>query len=221
MNAYMHHPGDARPCCHPVDCQCARCHPVCPPRPCPTPAAPCRPPCCKPCSAFPPQGLLLPRILASGREWLRRACICLEICGLPDNVTPPLTLLQVRQSCDPPQWHILPESAQHQLCLHLCLPVDCLVQDACGGCFTGHSTVELDASMRLCFPACECWRHCLMVLPCIRLVHCAAQSCTPCFQAELEILVELYMVRWEPCLSAAPKPVCPALPLYPQPRLPE
>ena len=74
--------------------------------------------------------------------------------------------------------------------------------------------------MRLGFPACECWRNTQMVLPCVRLIQPSAPSCEPCFQAEVEILAEIYMIRWEPCMVGVPKPVCPDLPLYPQPCIP-
>ena len=58
------------------------------------------------------------------------------------------------------------------------------------------------------------------VLPCVRLIQPSAPSCEPCFQAEVEILAEIYMIRWEPCMVGVPKPVCPDLPLYPQPCIP-
>lgn len=46
----------------------------------------------------------------------------------------------------------------------------------------------------------------LMVLPCVRLIQPSAPSCEPCFQAEVEILAEIYMIRWEPCMVGVPKP---------------
>ena len=52
------------------------------------------------------------------------------------------------------------------------------------------------------------------------LMQPSAPSCEPCFQAEVEILAEIYMIRWEPCMVGVPKPVCPDLPLYPQPCIP-
>lgn len=242
------HPGgnwDRGRNCHPFDCQCDRCratrcpcedhppdcscNPCCPPpRPqghpdgccccqcCPKP----EPPCEKPHRPFPPKGFLLPRIVASCREWRRRACICLEICDLPDCAAPPFTLIHVQQSCQPPTWEVLPASGQRLLCLRICIPVDCQVRDANCCVHAGHGTVELEASMRLGFPACECWRNTLMVLPCVRLIQPSAPSCEPCFQAEVEILAESYMIRWEPCMVGVPKPVCPDLPLYPQPCIP-
>lgn len=234
--------------CHPLDCQCDRCRAMRCPCDAPAPDAPCAPcaPCCppppqghpdgccccqccprpdqpceKPHRPFPPKGFLLPRIVASGREWLRRACLTLEVNDLPGCATPPFTLVQVRQSCREPSWEILPASGQRQLCLRLCIPVDCQIRDADCCMHTGRATVETEVSLRLGFPACECWRNALMVLPCVRLIQPSAPCCDPCFQVELEILAELYMIRWEPCMVGVPKPVCPDLPLYPQPRIPE
>lgn len=219
MRPYPPTPGGAAwgGCCHPADCQCDRCRGSTPPPPCPEPCACGSQPPHRP---FPPKGFLLPRVLASDRVWLRRTCVTLNVRDLPTCAAPPLTLLSLRQGCQEPRWEMLPASNQRQLCLALTLPVDCQVRDANGCLYTGHTEISVDAALRLSFPACECWRNSLSVFPCIRLVQCAAASCNGCFEAEVEVLVELYMTRWEPCMAGVPKPVCPDLPLYPQPRIP-
>ena len=217
----QHDPGCSRPiqrppCCHPADCQCERCRGGASPCPCTSPCGMCAE---KP-YPFPPKGFLLPHILASERLWLRRHCAVLELQDLPDCVSAPLTLTQVRIGCPPVAWEILSTSDQRRLCLALTLPLDCQVRDANGCTYTAHAMLPLEAAMRLTFPACECWRNSLSIFPCVRLVQCASASCDTSFQAELEVLAELYMTRWEPCMVGVPKPVCPELPLYPQPRIP-
>ena len=41
------------------------------------------------------KGVLLPRILASGREWQRRACVALYVGGLPEDANGRLQLVGV------------------------------------------------------------------------------------------------------------------------------
>lgn len=115
---------------------------------------------------------------------------------------------------------MLPECGQRQFRLRVCIPVECQVRDANGCVYNGRSVVETEASLRLSFPVCECWRSQLMLLPCIRLIQPVTTRCEPCFRAEVELLLESYLTRWEPCMVGVPKPVCPELPLYPQPYLP-
>ena len=99
------------------------------------------------------------------------------------------------------------------------IPVVCQVKDCQGCLYTGRSCVEAEVCVQLTVPSAECWRHCMMVLPCVRLV-CVPCACDePCFDAQLEVIGEVYLTRWEPCMVGVPKPVCPDLPLYPQPRI--
>lgn len=70
------------------------CRPMPPQAPCPS-----RPPCPPnpACPSCPPtqKGVLLPRILASGREWQRRACVALCVGGLPEDANGRLRLVGV------------------------------------------------------------------------------------------------------------------------------
>ena len=163
------------------------------------------------------QGFLLPRILASGREWLRRCQTTLRMEGLPECAPPPLTLISVCVAGEP-SWVQEHDPARRALCLHVTIPLICQVRDSCGCVHSGRSCARVDVALRLTMPAAECWRNTLLVQPCVRLVCAPCSSEHACFEAELEILAECYMIRWEPCMAGPPKPECPpSLPLYPQP----
>lgn len=217
-------PEERRPACccgHPSNCRCPMCQPrpqtPCPPQECQ--CCECRQECsCGSRKAFPPHGFLLPKIIASGRQWQRCRPLQLSVDGLPDCAPPPFTLLSVT-ACGEPSWEQLPCDNRRQQLFRVTIPLACQVRD-CNGCvYTGRSHVQTEVCVNMTIPASECWRHCLMVLPCVRLVCAPCSSQTPCFDAQLELLVEIYMTRWEPCMVGVPKPVCPELPLYPQLRM--
>lgn len=173
------------------DCSCAACTP---PRP--------------------SHGWLLPRIIAKGKEWLRRQCFSLQIDHLPACAQSPYTLISV-SPCGEPTWEPLADG--RPLCFRVRIPLVCQVRDGCGCLHSGSACISLNASLTPLCPPHECWRSCMMVLPCVRLV-CSACSQTCCIDAQLEVLLEAYLLRWESCMASQPcKPKCPDLPLYPQP----
>lgn len=162
----------------------------------------------------PCQGFLLPKIIANGREWLRRQCFALEVEGLPACAQPPYALVSV-YPCGDPGWEPVPDG--RPLHFRVTIPLLCQVRDGCGCIHTGRGSISLCMQLHPSCPLPECWRSCMMVLPCVRLV-CAECSHTACFQTQLEVMVEAYLLRWEPCMGQQPcKPKCPELPLYPQP----
>ena len=199
---------DRRACCdnisqRPAPCECGCQH--------------CRQ-CTQSCphACLPPHGFLLPRIIASGRQWQHCCCLCLSVEDIPDSAQLPLTLINV-VACGECSWEPLPGESNRVCQLRVTVPLCCQVRDQCGTVFTGHAALTVDVPLRLSVSPSECWRNSVMVLPCVRLV------CLPCpadgtvFEVQLEILVEAYMTRWEPCLTGTPRPACPDLPLYPQP----
>ncbi|MGN1018854.1 MAG: hypothetical protein ACI4O7_00650 [Aristaeellaceae bacterium] len=189
-----------RPLCPPEECRCGGCR---------------KPPGC--CGQEQKQGFLLPRILASGRAWLRRCQTTLRVEGLPECAPPPLTLLSVC-ACGEPAWTQEQDPVRRTLCLHVTIPLLCQVRDGCGCVHSGRGCARVDVAMRLSVPEGECWRSTVLVQPCVRLVCAPCASEDGCFEAELEILAECYMIRWEPCLTGPSRPECPpSLPLYPQP----
>ena len=166
---------------------------------------------------MPPGGFLLPRIVAAGREWQRRCSLTLHVEGLPVGAEPPLTLLEVT-SCGQPTWETLECSDPRATVLRVRVPLTCQVRDRCNRLYTGQTAITVDVRLRHSGPRSECWRSNLLVLPCVRLICVPCSTEKPTFDVLLEVLVEAYMTRWEPCLSGtAPKPTCPDLPLFPQP----
>lgn len=202
------------PPCPPQTCGCGECR-------CAPPPPPCRPPVvCPPQRPLPSGGFLLPRIVAAGREWQRRCSLTLKVDGLPTDAEAPLTLLEVT-ACGQPTWETLDCDDPRATWLHVHVPLSCLVRDRCNRVYTGRSAITVDVRLRHTHPRSECWRSNLMVLPCVRLICIPCSSETACFDVLLEVLVEAYMTRWEPCLSGEqPKPCCPDLPLFPQPCFP-
>ena len=200
---------------HPPNCQCGRCRPCRPPAPpcpppCPSPCPPpCPPTCPTPCGSCETKArVLLPKIIGSGREWLRRWCVCLEVEGLPQCAQPPFTLISVCPSGAQPHWECLADSCQRRrLTYRISLCLDCQVRDGSGCLHWGTAWVSLEAELSLNCRAEECWRHQLMVLPCLRMICPAPSADTPCFEPAREPFG---------CGSCA-KPQCPDLPLYPPP----
>ena len=203
----------APPPCPPQTCQCSECQ-QCGSHPCGPALVPCRP--CSPQKPLPSGGFLLPRIVAAGREWQRRCSLTLTVDGLPMGAEPPLTLLEVT-SCGQPTWETLDCDDPRATYLRVQVPLIARVRDRCNRIYTGRTAITVDVRLRHAGPRSECWRSNLLVLPCVRLICMPCSSEQPTFDVLLEALVEVYMIRWEPCLSGAPKPSCPDLPLFPQP----
>jgi len=219
---------DRSPPCHqewPHDDKCDPCHPVCPPA-CPPP---CTPPCppphhpkCPPkdrCHKEPEcTQLLLPKIICSGREWQRRLCTSLVVNGLPDCARPPYKLCSVQQSGAQPWWEPAKCASPHgQAVYHVFIPVNAFVVDSAGCEYCCPAVVEMDACLQLRCAISECWHYCLFIVPCVRLACGPVCSNTECFEAELEVILELYLIQWLPFPCKPRKPECRELPLYPQP----
>lgn len=222
------------PCCKPPKQPC--CPPPrpkpCRPQPnpcCEPPKQPCCPPprpnpCCpqpKPCKTK-TEGVLLQKIVACERRNIPSLSTELTLEGLPCCATPPFRLLMVQQSGAQPWWTPLDNQGPNaRLCIKVSIPVCCQVQDCCGKLYNATSVVEAEASLRPPCPLSECWRHSIFVAPCVRLcmAECCSQDCT--FQACLQVSLELYLLRPEPCMMHKPEPACPDLPLYPPPIRPD
>ena len=80
------------------------------------------------------QGVLLPRIIASGRTWLRRSCVSLTVEGLPCQAQPPYALCSV-SPCGEPTWE--PCADGRPLHYLITVPLLCQVRDACGCLHSG------------------------------------------------------------------------------------
>lgn len=177
----------------------------------------CKPdPCCKPEPK--PAQVLIPKVICSGREWQRQLCTTLHVSGLPECAKCPFQLVSVQQSGAFPWWEPVKEDCcRDRLMYHVYIPVCCCVKDACGCEYFAPAVVELDACLRLnCNPS-ECWRHNLVIVPCVRMVCPPVCSNDACFEVTLEVVLELFLIHWQVLSSRPPKPECRQLPLYPQP----
>lgn len=158
------------------------CRPMPPQAPCPS-----RPPCpsCPPTQ----KGVLLPRILASGREWQRRACVALCVGGLPEDANGRLRLVGVT-ACGDADWEIAPyqeprpcgcrgcrPSRPAPCLLQVNIPIVCQVQAECGQVLRGESVLTTDVALPIRCVQAECWRNQMMVLPCVRLIDGGAPVC--------------------------------------------
>lgn len=163
------------------------------------------------------RGFLLPRIIACNREWQRGRQVALQVEALPACPGSCLTLTDVRAAGEP-LWTQRPDPCRRALNLHVTIPLLCLVRDEQGCLQEGRAQVAVDTSLPLTTPQAECWRDQLMLLPCVRLMVPGVTGQGGCFDAPLEIRLESYLVRWEPCLPQGEQSACPPpLPLYPQP----
>lgn len=174
------------------------CRPMPPQAPCPS-----RPPCpsCPPTQ----KGVLLPRILASGREWQRRACVALYVGGLPEDANGRLQLVGVT-ACGDADWEIAPyqeprpcscrgcrPSRPAPCLLRVNIPVVCQVQAECRQVLRGESVLTTDVALPIRCVQAECWRNQMMVLPCVRLIDgarlCVRMAAVPlCLIARLNCL---------------------------------
>lgn len=214
--------------CRPKPCGCA-------PVPCKTQSSegnPCIPqPACPPreCSCHcPPRncsaGYLLPRILASGRQWLRRSCTTLCIEGMDRCMEGPFSLVSVSAAAEQASWEIVPQPSPQRMVLHVRIPLHCQIRDVHGCLHCGNTAIQTDVCLSMSHCAHDGWRNTLMILPCVRLACLPCPSADLCFEAQLEILLEAYMVRWEPCQqNSSPGQDCACamrdVPLYPELRM--
>ncbi len=162
---------------------------------------------------------LLPKILASGREWLPRQCVELKLWGVDECAPEPFTLLSVEQCGQVSVQRINEHCQRNQIVFCVKIPVVAQVKDGRGCIHTAQGVVETRTAINACGCLDELW--CSQVVACasVRLVNCPPPSCDLCFAAVLEIRVEIYLVRYEPCQSRCgnqPPPCPPPLPLYPQ-----
>ena len=165
-----------------------------PPRPCPS----------YPCPA-PQQGYLMQKLIACERRTLSNLCAewCFEDCCRHSI-----------QSVSPggsPVWTL-----ENGCTLHISLPVCVQLCDGCG-CFTRTAMLNLETELPQHF-LCSMNdpRATLLILPCIRLLH-ADCACNGCYRAQLQVTLEICLVRYETLPCGSCKPECPQLPLYPPP----
>ena len=236
--------GITAPYCPPPACPPMKplpCMDCCPPEPCcqqhkpskaplhkaitwPKPVKPCPPPhhsgvVCPlpPMKPSKPkcESVLLQKIVCCEKRHIPQLCARLELQGLCS--CPPYRLLSVQPSGAQPWWTPLeshgPDSRNH---IRVSIPVCCQVCDGEGCTHTVTSVVEAEVSYRPCCPQAD-GRSSLFIVPCVRLTGGDVCSEDPVFCVQLEVSLEMYLLRPEPCAMHRPEPACPELPLYPIP----
>lgn len=167
-----------------------------------------------------PQSVLLNRILCCEKRAFHCLCATLDIGEIPSRFTPPFTLEMVQQSGAPPWWTPLEGGVcDKRLPVCVTIPVCCQIRDACGKLFSAISRVSVETSLTPACPLSECWQYQLIIVPCVRLKCCSPQDNSCALEAQLEVLLEIFMTQLTPFQICRQKPECPELPLYPQPKL--
>jgi len=167
----------------------------------------CAPSCCG--------SLLLPRIVAHEHRCIPRLCtdLCLDLPA--ECACSPLCIKEICPACQPA---VCMPCGQPDACgrvnLHLRLPLSIRLCDGCGKSFFASADVETTVLLPGSFAACTQQVH---MEPHICLL-CAEPACTPgCFHVQLQVTLEIYLLRLEPFAVRQPKCACPQLPLYPPP----
>lgn len=164
------------------------------------------------------KGYLLPQIIASGREWLRRcnADLCVQV--KDECIEGPFSLINVSAMKDACTWQIMPQPSSRRLLLHVQIPLCCQIRDHHSCIHDGTATLETDVCLFTHHITTQPWQSLIQVLPCVRLSCLPCASDDLCFDAQLEVLVEAYMLHWEPYFPDGRCPeLCTELPLYPEP----
>lgn len=172
------------------------------------PSQPCSPPCSP--------GVLLPRIIAHENRCIPRLCTQLCLTGLPECACKPLCLRSLQPCLQPPEWKLCGAAdACGRVQMHIRIPVTATLCDSCGNCTCASGVVEASVFLSKAFAEQAC-RH-LHIEPRVQLL-CAEASCTPgCYDVQLHLSLEIYLLKLEAFASHPPKPACPTLPLYPPP----
>ncbi len=147
-----------------------------------------------------PLGYLLPRIVGVGRIWQRHLSTTLCVEDLPDCAEGCFTLVSV-SACDQATWDILPGESGRPNLVRLTIPLTLQVRDGSCTLRTGHAAITLEVPIRLHCPSQDMWRGTLLIVPCVRLVSAPCPSADACFDVVLEVMADVYMVRWGPSLQ--------------------
>lgn len=224
-------PPPACPPIHPMPCMDA-CPPpqmVCPDSPMhkaaawPRPVKPCPPAhqsgvaCPKPPMkpAKPKcESVLLQKIICCEKRHIPQLCTRIQLTECSGCA--PYRLLSVQPSGAQPWWTPVENHAPDaRRQIRVSIPVCCQVCDGEGRTFCASTVVEAEVSYR---SGCgDSGRVSLFIVPCVRLTGGDVCSEDGCFCVQLEVNLELYLLKPEPCAMHRPEPACPELPLYPVP----
>lgn len=161
------------------------------------------------------ENVLLQKIVGCERRSIPQLCVRISP-ELPPCAEGPYTLTALTQSGAQPWWVPAeshgPDARSH---IRVFIPVCCRLCDREGKTIHTNAVVEAEVSYRHnCHPA-ENWRMNLFIIPCLRMTGGDMCSEDGTFCVQLEIHLEIYMLKPEPCAMQRHMP--PEKPLYPQP----
>ncbi len=142
---------------------------------------------------------------------------CLTVSGLPRGLCGPLRLVAVEAIAEQPSVCIKQDCrGPSPYVAEVTIPMLAWVCDARGCTHCGNTQVTVCCRLP---PGCANARGSLMAAAEVRLADGGCPSCVPTFDVRLQVCVEVYMVRMEPCGSKEGKkcPPFPPKPMYPQP----
>ncbi len=154
----------------------------------------------------PPQGYLIHKIIACEKRSV--PCLCTEWCFEHCDARS----IQSVCVCGTPEWTMATDCT-----LRVSLPVSVRLCDSCGRCCVHPATVAVETDLPhpfLC--SMDDPRNLLFIMPCVRLIR-AECTCGGCFRVQLQVSLEICLLRCEIIHAGICKPECPQLPLYPPP----
>ncbi len=164
------------------------------------------------------ESVLLQKIVCCEKRRIPNLCTRITLEGLPPCACKPYMLESVYQSGAQPWWTPMenhgPDTRNH-ICVSI--PVCCVVCDGEGKRHHASAVVETEVSYRSAGHHGEHWRNSLFIVPCIRMLGGDCCSDTAEFCIQVEIFLEIYLLRHEPCTVQRSEPVYEELPLYPMP----
>lgn len=156
-------------------------------------------------------GMLAPRIVASGRFCQRIGDLTLCVQDIPECAQPPYALVSVTAS-GPSDWEFL-SIERWRAVLRITIPLSAQIKDCAGCIYTGHSSITVDVPVRITIPQRHPCRSHVQVLPNVQLLCTDGCSEDGCFTAALAVLIDVYVIRWEPSADGITVPCRPDLPL--------
>lgn len=173
---------------------------------------------CNACGSWPltpppaPGSMIVPRVIASGRALQR--CVEASFCAedLPDCAVAPYTLLGVA-ACHATGWDFVTGNDQSCVTVLVTLRLQLQLRDANCCLYTAHSTITVEVPLCSSFPRYEHRRTHVFIQPNVRLTCAPVCSDTECFDVTLDVVVDVYLVRWEPSADGITVPCRPDLPL--------
>lgn len=155
--------------------------------------------------------MIVPRVIAAGRAVQR--CLDASFCAedLPDCAAAPYTLIGVTAG-SVSDWEFVDENSSC-VTIRATLRLQLQIRDANCCNYTAHTTITVDVPLRSAFPRRDHWRTHVFILPNVRLSCAPVCSETDCFNVQLDVAVDVFLVRWEPSSSDGTIPCRPDLPL--------